>query len=101
MRARERERKEREREKNEQRERVPSRLHVVSTEPDVGLHPRNCEIMTLAKTKSWTLNLLSHPGAPKSYFKWIQNCMWNITASTTARHIQTYAGPLLGEGCSK
>ena len=31
------------------RERIPSRLHVVSTEPDAGLEPTNCEIMTLAK----------------------------------------------------
>ena len=25
---------------------IPSRLHAVSTEPDVGLDPTNCEIMT-------------------------------------------------------
>ena len=29
-----------------ERERVPSRLHTVSAEPDVGLDPTNCEIMT-------------------------------------------------------
>ena len=28
------------------RERIPSRLHAVSTEPDVGLNPTNREIMT-------------------------------------------------------
>ena len=28
------------------RERIPSILHTVSTEPDVGLEPTNCEIMT-------------------------------------------------------
>lgn len=28
---------------------------------DVGLHPTTYEIMTQAKTKSWTLNKLSHP----------------------------------------
>ena len=29
-----------------ERERIPSRLHAVSTKPDVGLELRNCEIMT-------------------------------------------------------
>ena len=29
-----------------ERERIPSRLHAVSTEPDVGLKPLNREIMT-------------------------------------------------------
>ena len=29
-----------------QRERIPSRLHSVSVEPDVRLKPTNCEIMT-------------------------------------------------------
>ena len=28
------------------RERIPSRLHAVSAEPDTGLNPMNCEIMT-------------------------------------------------------
>ena len=28
------------------RERIPSRIHAVSTEPDVGLDPKNHEIMT-------------------------------------------------------
>ena len=28
------------------RERISSRFHVVSAEPDMGLDPRNCEIMT-------------------------------------------------------
>ena len=40
---------EREREKAEtegETERIPSRLRAVSTEPDVGLEPTNCEIMT-------------------------------------------------------
>ena len=27
-------------------ERIPSRLHPVGTEPDVGLDPTNCEIVT-------------------------------------------------------
>ena len=33
------------------RERIPSRLQAVSTEPDVGLEPTNCEIMTRAEIK--------------------------------------------------
>ena len=44
-------------------ERTPSRLHTVSTEPDAGLNLTNCEIMTRAEIKSWTLNRLSHPGS--------------------------------------
>ena len=28
------------------RERIPSRLHIVSAEPDAGLKPTNCEIVT-------------------------------------------------------
>ena len=35
-----------ERERERLRERIPSRLHAVSTEPDVGLKPLNREIMT-------------------------------------------------------
>ena len=27
-------------------DRIPSRLHAVSTEPDMGLKPTNCEIVT-------------------------------------------------------
>ena len=45
------------------RERIPSRLQTVSPEPNVGLEPMNCEIMTCGKTKSRTPNRLSHPGA--------------------------------------
>ena len=29
-----------------ERDRIPSRVHIVSTEPDVGLKPMNCKIMT-------------------------------------------------------
>ena len=47
-------------------ERVPSRLHTVSTEPDAGL--TNCEIMTWVKVRSQTLNHLSHPGTPGNLF---------------------------------
>ena len=53
------------------RERIPSRLCTVSTEPDVGLKPMNCEIMTWAETKSRPPNRLSHPRAPgSSFLKW-------------------------------
>ena len=53
------------REREWEKERIPSRLHTVSPEPDVGLELMNHEIMTRAETKSWTLNQLSHSGAPK------------------------------------
>ena len=46
-RKRQRDRKrQRERKRQRDRERIPSRLYNVSTEPDVGLEPMNCEIMT-------------------------------------------------------
>ena len=32
--------------REKERERIPSRLHAVSTEPDEGLEPTNCEIVT-------------------------------------------------------
>ena len=41
-------------------ERIASRLHAVSAEPNVELKLTNCEIMTGTKV----LNRLSHPGAP-------------------------------------
>ena len=37
---------EQEKGRERRRERIPSRLHAVSTEPNVGLDPTNCEIMT-------------------------------------------------------
>ena len=43
-------------------ERIPSRLHTVSLEPDAGLKHINCEIVTPAEIKSWTPNRLTHPG---------------------------------------
>ena len=36
----------RERERDGERQRIPSSLHAVSTEPDAGLEPTSCEIMT-------------------------------------------------------
>ena len=54
------------RETERQRERIPSRFHTVSTEPDAGLELMNHEITIQAETKSQTLNQLSHPGTPSS-----------------------------------
>ena len=50
-----------------ERERIPRRLCAVSTDPNMGVHPINCEVMTWAKTKSQTLNWLSPPGAPEKF----------------------------------
>ena len=50
------------------RERIPSRLHSVSAQPDMGLEPMNNEIMTWDETKSGTFNQLSHPGASGKHF---------------------------------
>ena len=36
----------REGQRERERKRIPSRLCTVSTEPNVGLNPMNCEIMT-------------------------------------------------------
>ena len=38
------------------RQRIPSRLHTVSVEPNVGLKLTNHETITWAETKSLTLN---------------------------------------------
>ena len=46
------------------RERIPSKFHTVSTEPDMELNPTNHEIMIWTKIKSWMLNGWSHPGIP-------------------------------------
>ena len=56
------------REQGRGRERIPSRLLSVGAEPDAGLELTNREIMTWAKTKSLTLNRLSHLDAPKLRF---------------------------------
>ena len=45
------------------RQKTPSRLRAVGTEPDVGLEPMNREITTRARTMSRKLNRLSHPSA--------------------------------------
>ena len=46
------------------RERILSRLHTVSSEPDTGIKLTNREIMTSAEIRSRMLNIPSHPGAP-------------------------------------
>ena len=56
------------------RERIPGRLHTVSTEPHTGLKLTNCEIMTWAEIKSQILNRLSHPGPP-ILFSWSLNLL--------------------------
>ena len=50
------------------RARIPSRLHAVSTEPDVELELMNCEIITRPEIQSWMLNRLSPSGAPQVSF---------------------------------
>ena len=52
------------REGERNRKRIPSRLHAVDAEPDVGLELTNREIPTGAEIKSQTLNRLGHPGIP-------------------------------------
>ena len=49
------------------RERIPSRICAVSTEPDVGHEPMSHGIMTAAEAKSRMLNQLSHPCASRSH----------------------------------
>ena len=56
-------------------ERIPRRLHVVSIEPDVGLDPRNREIMTRTRVKSPMLNRPSPPDAPGSIQRKLGNKM--------------------------
>ena len=51
----------REREREGGRERIPNRLHTVSTEPNRGLHPMNVEI-TLEITLEITTELKSKAG---------------------------------------
>ena len=58
-------------EREEDRERIPSRLFSVSTQPDAALELTNHEVMTRAKTKSWTLSQLSYPGALKKLSSYI------------------------------
>ena len=52
------------RQRGKDRENPKQVLCTVTKEPDVGLEPMNCEMMTWAKTKSLFLNKLNHPGDP-------------------------------------
>ena len=54
----------REEERERERERLPSSLSTVSTEPNMGLEPTNCKIMTWATIKSRMLKQLRQLGAP-------------------------------------
>ena len=60
------------------RERIPSRLRAVSTEPKVGLDPANHEVMTWAEIKSQVVNWMSCPGAPKSYLFYLKTFIYII-----------------------
>ena len=44
-------------------ERIPSRIHAASTEPNVGLNLTSCEIMTQDEVKRRILTCLSHAEA--------------------------------------
>ena len=50
------------------RDRIPSRLPAISTEPDKKLELKNCKIGTWAEIESQMLNRLYHPGVPKLFF---------------------------------
>ena len=50
-------------------EKIPSKLHTVSAEPDSGLEIVNREIMIWAKIKSQMLHQLSHPEKWVFFFK--------------------------------
>ena len=51
-------------------ERIPSRLCTVSTEPHAGLELKKLGDHDLSQNQGWTLNWLSHSGAPNCYY-WI------------------------------
>ena len=69
-----------ERQRERERERIPSRPHTANTEPNVGLKPMKCNIMTWAETKSWALNWMSHPGTPHLFCFLNSACEWNYMA---------------------
>ena len=67
-----------------ERERISSRLCIVSTEPNAGLESMNHVIMTWAKTKSQMFNQLRHPGAPRTgCFKWMLFLVWGMIRDLT------------------
>ena len=58
-----------------------------STEPNWGLDLTNREIMIRAEIKGWTLNRLSHPGAPHLVFQFLKNHTYIIIgAKEKPRH---------------
>ena len=62
------------------RERIPRKLHTVSTEADM-----NCEIMTGAQIESQMLNCLNHPGAPAQIlFFFFPNSIFNMGTNSYA-----------------
>ena len=66
-------------------ERIPSRLHAVSTEPQAGLDPTKREIMVRVMIKNQMLNQLSHPGA-----------LWQVHLEAVGRRATDSSGfPLL------
>ena len=68
-----------------ERDRIPTRLLIVSTEPDAGLDLRNREIITLAEFKSHRLNQLSQPGAPEGFFHLVIHSI-NISMHYNRQH---------------
>ena len=60
------------------KERLSSRVHTLSTEPDTGLNPTNCEIMIWAEIKYWMLNQLSEPPrrTPSANVSNFQGVIW-------------------------
>ena len=56
---------------------------AVSTEPDAGLDPMNCEIMTWAQIQTWTLNQLSHPGTLTT----VVHFLWTRTLHLEAKSL--------------
>ena len=60
----------------EGRQRTPSRLLTVSTEPTMGLDLTKREIMTWAEIKSQTLKWLSHPGIREHKFLKARVALW-------------------------
>ena len=69
------------------RQRIPSRLRAVCTEPIVGLKHTGCKIMIWAKTKSQMLNWLKHPGAPILYFFLVDNPLLYYLKLSAERNI--------------
>ena len=64
----------------------------LSVQSDEGLSPMNHEIMTWPKIKNPVLNRLSHPGAPKIYFRFIVlPAFFSVVYSPLSVHENKYA----------